>query len=137
MNSPLLLSISALGVALGAGGTWFAVSLSRKSSQFLARAIRVPATVVALIPTDDECVAPKYEFRDAAGVIRTAISKTGSYPAGYSLGQAIQILFDRESGESRIDVWSERRGPEVVVGFLSFVILAVGIGCLVFYVLEK
>ena len=133
MNPTFLLALSVLGIALGGCGTWFALTLRRKSSHFLDRAVRLTAEVVALVPTDDECVAPKYVFRDTAGVLRTVTSKTGCYPAAYSLGQTIEILFDHHSGESRIDDWMERRGAELIIGFVSVLTLAVGIGILIFY----
>lgn len=121
---------------LGAGLGWCAVVLWRKTSTFLFRAVRTGAIVVELVTVGGEdTVAPKYSFRDRNGRERTAVSKSSSYPARYSVGQQIFIFFEEESGESRLDDWMDLRGAETLVGVLAGASLAAGAVCLALGVL--
>jgi hypothetical protein len=133
MKISWLLGCSLGSVALGLSGVWFAMSLKRKTALFLARAVRLSGTVVELVPQGEEnCLAPKYTFRDTAGRMRTVVSSSSSYPPRYSVGQAIVILFDAESGETRLGDWMDLRGAETIVGALAFLVCAIGVGLLIF-----
>ena len=80
-----------LGVALGL----FAYQVRAKTKAFLQQAIRLPATVVEMIPSGAEGeLAPKFSFKDSSGKVHTILSRVSTYPARVSVGQSIEVLFN-------------------------------------------
>jgi hypothetical protein len=113
----------AMGLVFGI----YTVSLVRKTSSFLSRAIRLPGVVVELYASGSEGeLAPRYTFRGPDGKPRTELSAIASNPPRYMRGQAVEVLFDPLSEESQLDGWLELRGLAVILGIFSAILTAVG-----------
>jgi hypothetical protein len=79
-------------------------------------------------------MAPRYSFRDPVGIERTVVSEVSSYPARYFVGQSVRVLFNADSGESKLESWFELRGAETIcfaLFSLFFLVGLVGIAVLI------
>jgi hypothetical protein len=133
-NSSLLIIASGacalLGVALGL----FAYHVRKTTKAFLQQAIRLPATVVEMIPSGaDGDLAPKFSFKDPSGKVHTILSRVSTYPARVSVGQSIEVLFNPKTEEGRIAGWIDIRAEENILAFLAVSCLVAGLVCLYFY----
>ena len=121
--------LALLGIVLGTiGGLWLFNVYS-----FVQTAERTEGTVVAIGENrnakGDRVKYPVIEFTDQQGQQREFKARSGSDSSGYSVGNKVQILYDRDRPDSAsLDSWvSLYLGPLVFIalaaGFLFFGIM--------------
>ena len=73
--------------------------------------------------------APKFRFRDAAGIERVAASNVYQSRGAFHVGDTVPVLYLRDSPEeARIDSFQQVWGAPTMVGQISFVALLIGGG---------
>jgi Protein of unknown function (DUF3592) len=119
-----------VGLLMSIGSGYWAV----RTRAFLGRAEAAPGTVVALElsrSSDSSSYHPVVRFTLPSGQARTFRSRSGSNPPSYSVGDTVEVLYDRDDpSDSRIDSTFSLWGGPIIVGGLGAVFAAIGGGIL-------
>jgi hypothetical protein len=114
------------GLLILTGGGYLAV----RTAGFLSRAEAVPGTVIDLKASrsnDSTTYAPVVRFTSADGDERTFVSKTSTSPPMFSVGEAVEVLYDpADAHDSRIHSFGSLWGGEIGVSGLGLVFGGVG-----------
>ena len=133
MNFTVFLSIGCLitllGFALIIGGIVSYVNQQRRNAQ------RVPAggTVIELVQQVMNAGSasdyfPVVEFKTPSGETVRFESDFGSRPAGYRVGQSVQILYDASNPQkAEIQSWLSRWLTVIILGFMGSIALCIGV----------
>jgi hypothetical protein len=119
-----------LGFLIGCGAlTWH-------TDRFIRTAARAPGVVIALDASRSDgktYYAPVVRFRTAEGRELMFTSKWRSHPADFDVGEQVEVLYppDRPGDASIGSLW-QQRGVSLILGFMAFVFLVVGVCGIVF-----
>ena len=106
------------------------VVLGLMTSNFVDHSLQTKATVVSLQTIknkDGETFAPIFKFLDMGGREHTITSHSSSSPAGFSVGETVQILYSPSDPEdARIDTLWQLWGIPLIFGPLGGVFALVG-----------
>lgn len=91
----------------------------QKTHHLLKDGIKTTATVKEFVITRGEnnnMYAPVFEYKDRRQELRTFTSKIQSYPAPYSIGEKVKIVYDKKKMDAikTISFWGLYRGSVIL-----------------------
>jgi hypothetical protein len=91
--------------------------------RFKSKAITAEGTVIELIRVagdDNDTFAPRVQFKDTSGTEHTFRARSSSYPAAYTVGEKVRVLFDPKAPETaRLDAPIELWGLPFAISIVT------------------
>ena len=117
---------------LGGLGLLTAFGLWVHTLQFTHSALHTSGKVIAMHGSSSSkggrTYAPKFRFRDAAGIERVVTSSIYQPRGAFQVGDTVPVLYLRDSPETaRIDSFQQMWGAPTTVGQISIVPLLIGV----------
>ncbi|MCA1615876.1 MAG: DUF3592 domain-containing protein [Acidobacteria bacterium] len=123
----------------GVGGVLLLIAafLWIRVRSFVAGAVRAKGTVVRLAKSRDSegdtVYAPVVEFTARGGGVRRFTDPMSTSPAGYRVGQRVEVLYDRQDHDrARLASKFRLYFAPALLGFLGLVFTCVGVGIMLF-----
>jgi hypothetical protein len=130
-NSPVVGAVFAI---IGIGILMLAIYLYNTQSEFIAKGIKVPGTVIDNVigGEDNDVYFPMVQFKSRDGEERRFTASTGSSPPMHNVGEPVEVIYDPDNPDdaqinSTFDLWF---GPILCAG-LGAIFTLVGIGVFV------
>ena len=118
--------------AAGLAAAAVAVPLYRSTHRMLAASVTVPGVVTDLVTStsargDPPTYAPAFDYVDQAGRTHHAQSNLYARPAGYSVGDAVQVVYDPAHPDAgRINAFWQLWFAPIMLGLIGPVLAFCG-----------
>ncbi|HEX8457512.1 MAG TPA: DUF3592 domain-containing protein [Pyrinomonadaceae bacterium] len=111
---------------------WLSLLFLRRTKRFIGESLQTDGNVVRLHEVYDEgsvTFAPVIRYTASDGIAREFTDSTSSRPASYNVGDPVKILYHRQNPkDARIATTFRLYLISIIFGFVALVLLAVGIG---------
>jgi Protein of unknown function (DUF3592) len=124
------------GIFLAVGLIFLGVGLflGLNTIRYNAAAVKTTGTVVDLLEKGNHAFSPVVVYADANGVRHRYISGVSSKPAGYRIGESVEIYYDpKNPDDASIAGWREYF-LSLITGVLGLIFSLVGLG---YFVIRK
>jgi hypothetical protein len=119
-------------LVIGIGLLGGAIYLAHDTRQFVATASIANGEVIDLIESrdsdDDPVYRPRVRFQTPDGVVREFTSTVGSNPAGFYVGEGVDVMYDpRQPSDARIDTLFQLWFAPMLLAVMGTVFTAFGV----------
>lgn len=137
----MLIFFSIFGSA-GLGLTYFTYTMLVDTRELKAHGIAAPGVVTRLEYRSDSdgggAYYPEVTFTAQDGQEYRFMNNSGSDPASFDEGEAVQVLYPQENPQdARIDAFFSMWGGILICGFIGAVFACIGLGGLIYYLRKR